>query len=214
MKTVKKTAVVLILVIAVATLFSCGGIKIDPGTISGNIFTNDYFGIELELPGGFLIASNEDWEEAWEAGGELLNVDQKTYDYSKEQTVPLFLVTEQDSDYYDMSIMAQAEKLSLIASVSVKNEYDYIEHLKKNLTAMDNSDISVFFKDTEEVMLGGKKFYKFPMISTYYEDMSLNQDIYCYKKNDYILFIGISYDGENENHLEIIDTFLNSIKFK
>jgi hypothetical protein len=212
MKKIKIIALILITALFTVLAFSCsdeaGAAELGPGSISGNVFTDDYFKLEVAIPDIFTIEAMRD-EEAKEAA-----------DMGMFMFFELSAETDYGGDYPDeLAISATAMKLSAFESVLegevIKTEEDYLNYWIKDMRDYV-SEISA----VEQASIGGKTFYK-AWSKSEYETLGLDgmisiSEVYCYKQGDAFLIISAYYDEKGPgNYKTAADNFIkNNIKFK
>ncbi|MBN2711760.1 MAG: hypothetical protein JXR97_04905 [Planctomycetes bacterium] len=132
------------------------------GKQEGNVFSHEYFGLEVPLPDGWFIQGAEKRQEYIDKGSEMLskNSDElkRSVESSKKSTLNLLTAFEHDPQIPaptgNMGIMCMAEKVSHIPGLN-KSE-DYIDNLKK-VYRMGKIN-AIFVGQPKEVMICGKKF--------------------------------------------------------
>jgi len=163
MKIMKKTVgLILALTLIFATGCSNGAKKaITMGTLEGTKYTNEYFGLELNVPESWHIATEEEKAAIMQAGHDAVaenNEDlAKKADLAKEKTLNLLIsfkhpLTHQGTN---PNVIIMAENLGLLGSVAVKTGKDYLEITK---TSMEQAGMGYTFSDTTTEKLGGKDF--------------------------------------------------------
>ena len=163
MKLFKST---LSLILAASLIFATGCSNsakkaITMGTLDGTKYTNEYFGLELNVPESWHIATEEEKAAITQAGQEAIaenNEDlAKKLDLSKEKTLNLLIsfkhpLTHQGTN---PNVIIMAENLGLLGSVAVKTGKDYLELTK---TSMEQTGMGYTFSETTTEKLGGKDF--------------------------------------------------------
>jgi hypothetical protein len=195
MKIAKLTAIVLIMGLFAALILSCGNSTVDPGTISGNTFTEDFFGLELTIPDGFIIGSQG---------------------VSEDETLIFFDASEpetDDSDYLEMSISVLAEKLSLGENVVFRDEESYLNHVQGLLIEGSEGMFEYDFSALTTTTIGGKTFSKLASSADLFGVFVMKQDFYTHKQGNHLLSFVVSYDGDAAHHATIIDEFFRNAKF-
>jgi hypothetical protein len=163
MKLFKST---LSIILALSLIFATGcsnGVKkaITMGTLDGTKYTNEFFGLDLNVPESWHIATEEEKAAIMQAGHDAVaenNEDlAKKADLAKEKTLNLLIsfkhpLTHQGTN---PNVIIMAENLGLLGSVAVKTGKDYLEITK---TGMEQAGMGYTFSDTTTEKLGGKDF--------------------------------------------------------
>lgn len=159
-----KTTVGLILAASLIFATGCSNSAkktITMGTLDGTKYTNEFFGLELNVPDSWYIASEEEKAAILQAGQEAIaenNEDlAKKADLAKEKILNLLIsfrhpLTHQGTN---PNVIIMAENLGLLGTVAVKSGKDYLEITKTN---MEQAGMGYTFSDTTTEKLGGKDF--------------------------------------------------------
>lgn len=132
---------VISLVLVLALLAGCGGSsgKYVPGTLNGDTYTNEYIGYSYTLPEGWKFATQEELDEMMNAGGELLNDDQKAgAEYAKIATI--YDMMAQSPEGYNIIVML--DNLKLYVGGTGTTPEDYIDNLTTQLEAVNSVSYS------------------------------------------------------------------------
>jgi len=134
-----KKCSVISLVLVLALLAGCGGGgssgKYAPGTLNGDTYTNEYIGYSFTLPDGWSFATQEELDEMMDAGGDLLNEDQKAgAEYAKIATI-YDMMAQSPAGY---NIMVMLDNLKLYVGGTGTSVEDYIESLVTQLEAVNS----------------------------------------------------------------------------
>ena len=185
------------------------------GTSKGNVYTNDFFKLTLNIPDKWVVASDEDKNKVIEAGEKIVVGDDKAkakqIDLSLVKSVYLFMVSAkglQVQSTNNPNFMVIAEKLSFYQGV--KTGADYLVEVRKQLKAVTsityNLDKPVY---TEKV--GGKNFSVLEA-TVQTSTIKMTQKYYACVLNGYALsFISTTLDDEGAKTL---DATLKSVTFK
>jgi len=192
--------------------------KVTMGKMSGNTYTNDYFGLTLEMPAGWTILDEETKKLVMGMGSEILAdgdaAKQKQLDLAQEKTLPLSIAFKHPLTYTsgpNPNIICMAEQVSkLQLLMGIKTGADYIEAMKASLA---EAPMEYTFGDeilTE--LVDGKTFYVL--------DVSADVGVKIYQKyyaalvdeDRYVLSFVLSYTNDEEQ--AEVASVLSSVKFK
>jgi len=155
-----KKCSVISLVLVLALLAGCGGGssgKYAPGTLDGNTYTNEYIGYSYTLPDGWSFATQEELDEMMDAGGDLLNEDQKAgAEYAKIATI-YDMMAQSPSGY---NIIVMLDNLKLYVGGTGTSPEDYIDNLVTQLEAVNS--MSYECGDVTQVSAFGRDWYVLP----------------------------------------------------
>lgn len=185
------------------------------GTNKGNVYTNDFFKLTINIPDKWIVATDAEKTKIIEAGKEIVAGDDKDkakqIDLSAEKSVYLLMVSAkglQVQSTNNPNFIVIAEKLSFFQSV--KTGADYLAEIKKQLKTVTsipyNLDKAVY---TEKV--GGKNF---SVLEATVENstIKMTQKYYACVLNGYALsFISTGLDDAGAKTL---DATLKSVTFK
>ncbi|TYQ18054.1 UNVERIFIED_CONTAM: hypothetical protein Cloal_0458 [Acetivibrio alkalicellulosi] len=212
----KKIKFITMVIISIALITGCGlspSSKIDLGSMDGTKYTNNYFGMSIEVPEEWVVQSEEEKMELMKLGIELSAGDNEEFKKMLEkgafQTVYLLSVFKHDVgtvEQFNPSFSCYAENLSLIKGV--KNSKDYIEQMKKGLK---EAQIPYEISDTilsEKV--GGKNF---DVLETTIDFMGfeITQRYYFKDEKGYILCFITTYTNNDEKRE--LEKILKTVKF-
>ncbi len=162
------------LILATSLIFAAGCTKNDNasnkggtaktitmGTLEGTKYTNDYFGLELDIPEDWHIATEEEKAALLQAGQDAIaenNEDlAKQIDLSKEKTLSLVFSFKYPLTHQGVNpnVLCMAENLGLLGSVTVKSGKDYLAMTK---TGMEQTGMPYTFAEVTTEKLGNKDF--------------------------------------------------------
>jgi hypothetical protein len=131
------------------------------GKQEGSKYTNDYFGLDLDVPEGWTIASEEEKAALMQAGQDIIaenNEDlAKKIDLAKEKILYLLFASKYPLNHQGLNpnIICMAENLGLMGSLAVKSGKDYLAATKTN---MEQAGMSYTFGEVTTEKIGGKDF--------------------------------------------------------
>jgi len=184
------------------------------GTQEGTKYTNEYFGLELKLPEGWTIASDEEKEAVFQTGQDVIAENNEELaeklDLAAQRTLYLLLASKYPMTYEgpNPNIICIAENLGLLGSASVKTGKDYIDITK---TGLEQTGVPYTFSDVTTVKLGGKDFDTIEATLDAGE-IILTQKYYAAVIDGYALVFINSYTNEDE--VAEINAYMDSISFK
>jgi len=214
MKKSSKGILLMVMLFLMTSMMGCSALNsgktLDQGTMEGNVYKNEYFGMSVIVPEEWTIASEEEIEELTKSGNEMIAGDdeskKKMLEKAELRTVYLLSATSEEQGI--ASFMAMAEKLSFLQNV--KDGKAYLEAVKENLITLIE-EIPYEFKDIYTVEIGGKEFYA---LETTIDGgiIKLQQTYYARVENKYALaFITTSMNEAND---EAMQGIIDSVEFK
>jgi len=201
------------------TLMACGSDTKEPekkigyGEMSDGLYLNDYFNMSIKVPEGWAIQSQAEQERLMEIGGNLVSGDDENMKAAMKESIKdsvnlfSFFRYEQGAPVdFNSSIISVAERVAHMPGITKGADYHF--HVKNLL---QSGQIKYEFPNemyTEE--LSGKSFDIMPM-QVSINGLTVYQDYYAARVNDYALVLILSYssDAEKEELLEV----LNTVKF-
>ena len=129
------------------------------GVQEGRKYTNSYFGLELNVPEGWYVASEEEKADLMQASQEVIaenNEDlAKKIDLSEEKVLYLLFASKYPLNHQGLNpnVMCMAENLGLLGIVSLKTGKDYLTASK---TTIEQSGMPCAFGEISTEKLGGK----------------------------------------------------------
>lgn len=211
-----KSAIIVLLLVVLTFSTSCKSKKtISMGKMDGNTYKNDYFGLSLEIPNGWIIASDEEKAALTNTSKELIaNGDEnlkKDFDLAKVKTLNLVYSFKHPLNYtggFNSNFFCVAENLSLINSLTVKSGADY---LKLSKALMEKTNIPYSFHEITSEEIGGKHFDVMEA-DVDYQGIKIYQKYYSAIIDRYALSFIMSYTTEDD--LNELNNILTSIKFE
>lgn len=186
---------------------------IDYGTITNNIYSNNYFDISINIPDSWFVQSQAAQKALMETGSNLIAGDDKTLKSvlkeSEKQTVNLFSAFKFEPGApvnFNPSIISVAERVSHMPGI--KKGSDYLFHAKKLL---ESGQMNYEFPNnlyTKE--LSGLSFDVMPAQITV-NNITVYQDYHVVKAKDYALAFILSYSTDSEKRE--LDDILNKLRF-
>lgn len=176
--------------------------KLDFGSIYGQVYNNNYFGLSITIPDGFIIRDNI---ALTQLGNESEDIIVNPSEASNYRYVDLLDVGKDfDNILKIMTFSVYAQKLDS----SINNAEEYLTNVKQQTY---DGDV-VYPKDIYTEQIDGVDFRILDYTKNYIESVSVNGKIYCLVKNGYVLIL---YETSNSS----IDTtdmsnLLSSIHFK
>jgi len=175
--------------------------KLDFGSIYGQDYINNFFGLSITIPTGFTIRDNIALTQLGNENENLINPSEAS-DYRYVDL--LDIGKDFDNILKIMTFSVYAEKLG----PSISNADEYLTSIKQ-LTY--DSDV-VYPKEIFTQQIDGVDFRVLEYTKNYLESISLNGKIYCLVKNGYVLILyetcNSSIDTTDMNNL------YSSIHFK
>jgi hypothetical protein len=184
--------------------------EITYGTISNNIYKNDYFGMSMDVPQGWSVQSKAAMKQLMDQGSDLVAGDDQNLKaimkQSEKQTVNMFVFFKYEQGTpvtFNPSIVAVAERVTHMPGI--KRGADYFFHVRRLLQA---SQVEYTFpKKIYTTDLSGVSFDVMPAeISASF--LTVEQDYYAALMKDYVLNFILSYSNEDEKQelIKILDT--------
>jgi len=217
-KNVTKGLIILLIFITALSAGCQKTVKVTMGEISGNTYTNDYFGVTLDLPAGWTILDDETKKLVMGVGSEMMSggdsAKQKQLDLAQQKTLPLLFAFKFPLNYTsgpNPNIICMAEQISkLHVLIGIKTSQDYLEAMK---TELSGAPIEYTFADdiyTEQI--DGRTFSVLEaMLDT---GIKVYQKYYAalVDEDRYVLSFVVSYSNEEEQ-TELANV-LRTVRFK
>ncbi len=125
--------------------------KVSRGTISGNVYSNEFVGLSFTKPADWTFATDEELKATIDAGAEYTNYSDLELTLSESATV----YDMQTSDSMGNSVMVLYEN-TMLSAFKKMTEDEYLENLKAGLQNVNG--ITYTFKGTNNVTLGDETF--------------------------------------------------------
>lgn len=182
-----------------------------PGEAKGIKYTNEYFGLEFDIPGGWYILSEEEKADIMAAINAMIAGNSgETPQAIQRQTQGLVFAFKYPLTYAgpNPNVVCMAEKLDKLTSVFIKTGKDYLAAVRASIE-MTGMNYSVGDLTTEN--LGGKDFHAMEVFLDAGSE-KVTQKYYAAVLNDSVLvFISTYYNDEDVAELKSI---MDTIKFK
>lgn len=163
--------------------------KIERGTISENIYTNDSVGIKFEKPDDWKFATDDELAQMMSAGQEIVNLDDMEKALSEAVTVYDMAATSSDSTQTVAVAFINIEK----ADIEGMSEEEYLEQCRTEFDNLDSSELSYDCGDIIDVKLSGETFSCL--------EMTLNsffyQNLYARIEGDVLILVTLASAYEN-----------------
>jgi len=214
MKKSSKGILLMVMLFLMTSMMGCSALNsgktLDQGTMEGNVYKNEYFGMSVTVPEEWTIASEEEIEELTKSGNEMIAGDDESKKkmLEKAELKTVYLLSATSEEHGIANFIAMAEKLSLLQNV--KDGKTYLEAVKENLATLVD-EFPYEFKDIYTVEIGGKEFY---VLETTIDGgiLKLEQTYYARVENKYALaFITTSMNEANDEAMQAI---IDSVEFK
>lgn len=188
--------------------------KLGYGKLEGHTYSNEYFGLTLQVKNDWIIQDKDNNEKLAEAGKQLIsekNPELKSIiDASELNTVYLLTAFQHEIGApveFNPSFTLIAEKIS--QAPGINEGKDYLYHTQRLL---EETKIGYKFdKKVERKNLGGKDF-DILNSSVKYLDIEINQSYYTAVMKGYALSVIMSYNSEDQK--KALEETLNSLNFK
>ncbi|HSI90657.1 MAG TPA: hypothetical protein VK927_06035 [Adhaeribacter sp.] len=186
----------------------------DYGQVSGNTYTNNFFGFKVAIPEGWSVKTEEQKKEILDLGSQLMAGDDATMKAlvkaAEVKTANLLFISQYEQGApvdFNPSFGLVAENLT--NSPGIKSGNDYLFHAKKFLA---NSQVKYTFeKEVYNKKIGNQDFAILET-SVAFPTGKIRQDYYVTVKNNYSLIFMATF-GTKENKKEL-DKVLKSIEFR
>lgn len=209
----------LALTLTVLLLAACGNEEAEPSSniSEDNVYTNEEFGLSLQLPENWVVQSQEEQNQIAETGKNLIAGDdeekKEIYDQSLEQTRYLLTAFKYQlgtNTEFNPSLMVIAENLGQVPEGITAN--DYLDATKAVLQSANSEDISYDISDEySTTTLGGKEFSVLTANVTLGEELTIQQEMSVVIMNNHALALMKSY-GSDEQEQEL-NTVFDSVTF-
>ncbi|MBU3127430.1 hypothetical protein [Clostridium tagluense] len=187
------------------------------GKNEGNLYTNDFFKMNINIPDKWIVATDEEKTEVLKLGKEVISKDDKSkakeLDLSELRTVYLLMTSQKglkvQSTTANPNFIVIAEKLSFFQGV--KDGANYLGQVKKQLKTVASTMPYKFDKEIYTEKVGGKSF---SVLEATIETgtIKMTQKYYACVLNGYALsFISTYTDDVGAKSL---DGVIKSVTFK
>lgn len=158
-------------------------VEISRGKIKGNVYRNEFLGIEFTKPDSWVYATDEEIAEKINVAVDWLLGEKFKDALENNPLVYDMLVVDQRTG---SSVSVGYENLSKTLSINITVE-QYVEAFKEQLAGLSTWTVN-FSKNLEKAKLGNTEFTKFSFIVTV-QDVSMKQVYYLKKIDGYMCFI-------------------------
>lgn len=173
---------------------------INLGAQDGAKYSNDFFGLELNVPEEWHVANDEEKAALMQAGQDAIAENNekmaKQLDLAKEKTLNLMFAFKHPLPYQGVNpnVLCMAENLDLLASTTIKSGKDYIAMTKTN---MEQTGMPYTFGDISTEKLGNKDF---DVIEATLDtgDIIITQKYYASIFDEYALVFVCTFSNEDE----------------
>lgn len=187
--------------------------EIGYGTIDDGVYTNDYFDLSIAVPEDWSVQSRAAQQALMDTGTGLIAGDDENLKSvlteSQKQTVNMFAFFKHEQGApveFNPSLIAVAERVS--GMPGIKKGSDYLFHVRKLLKGSQMT--YEFPNDVYSQDLSGVLFDVMPT-QLIIGDMTIHQQHYATRMDDYILGLILSYSSESE--LDELHAHLEELSF-
>lgn len=202
----KITALLLLAVIFILGVTACSkNEEVTLGEVKNGKYTNEYFGMELDVPDGWTVYTQDELNELMKTGTEVVNeVTDNNIDLDKLNYLCLFGAY---NPVTEGAFIVTAEKPAGLTSI-VTSIDKYLDISKEHLEAVEMGyEISSYSKRT----IGKKEFtYFIGTLPQYLEDYQLH--LYAVKDGGY--FVSVNYYSTDKEDLAALETVISNMKYK
>lgn len=194
----KKTVALLLALVTVFLLVGCntGKAELSRGTIEGNVYKNEYLGIQFTKPDSWVYSTDEEIAAVTNMGAELLGENFKEALDNNPSVYDMMVVDSITRNNINIGYENLAKTLS-----SNITEEQYVEALKRQLENI--SAISVTFPDTYDTVKLGETEFTRVICSTASYGVKMTQVYYLHKIEGYMAFIIVTIqDGDSVADIE------------
>lgn len=216
MKTIYKLFYFLLFPILISSCLSTGHPEdFDYGSVSDNIYTNDYFRLTVNLPDNWDVQSQEQMEKMANIGKELVAGDDqkmkavlKASEINNANLLAAFQYEIGTAVDYNPNFMIVAENIRL--SPGIKTGSDYLYHSRK-IMKQSQAQFDYISESFESELIGGIEFYKMDAILNFM-GLEIKQRYYSTVLREFSLNVIISF--MNEDQERVLLESINSMKFE
>ncbi|MGN7359067.1 hypothetical protein ACTHPF_17355 [Paenibacillus sp. SAF-054] len=185
--------------------------KADEGYLKDGVYTNEYFGMTVQMPQGWEVQGPGELEDVMETGKEIIadgdEDKQKALDKAELKVLNFFLASKSATDSQQMNpnVISNAEKVSKLQVRTAK------QYLEASQTMLKQSNLPYEFDDIKSANVGGKEFQM--MQATLQGDgVTVTQRYYSTLTDGYALnIITTFFDEASEAETE---KMIQSVKFE
>ncbi len=176
------------------------GESYERGTVNGNVYESKCLGIRLSLSDDYVVATQEEFEQAREVGADLIMSEEAQEKYGEvaaSVAIEPELMAVCVSDGGRMNISIAVQKLPL-ANMTADQ---FFMLSKQGMSGGLADGMEMNFGDTSEVEIAGTTYTKMP-ITTAVQGISANIDMYMRVKDGHAALITITYLPEQSAKVE------------
>lgn len=197
-----------LMLVFIISLTGCkkdSGLNISIGSFDGNVYENTWINMKFQIPESFTILSDDELAGLLSIDSDKMN---KLRGSNKEvekasddlKTIYGFIASSTEGL---MRVQLIFDNLLVSKDDTNSTEKEYLEKVKKSLLELDAGKYEVVEETTKEI--AGKTFEVLKMTGN---DGAVNQEYYCYKKDDCMMNLLLIYSSDNEN---VKEEFINNI---
>ena len=168
--------------------------KLTRGTITGNVYTNDFAGVSFTKPSDWTFATEEEMKETLNAGAEL--TDYSDLELALAETATIYDMSAKDSIGNSVLVLCENTMLSAFKKVT---EDEYLDLLKSGLQTING--ISYTYNGVNNVTLGNTTF-KRATFTAVASGVTLNQYYYVKSFDKYVFSIIVTTTTEDVETIE------------
>lgn len=185
----------------------------DLGSVSGNTYTNNYFGLTLKFPTDWNVQDAEVKKQISDKGKEIVTSDDPAKKAELERAINSTLNLLTVSERQIGSLGPQQNSLLIVGAEKpppgVKTDSDYMLALKNTLK-FSHVPVTVE-KDVYNEQIGGVAFSVIDF-NTDFSGVIVKQKYFAHIRKSYVLFFIITYDTPEQ--LKTLDEMLRSVVLK
>lgn len=178
----KKFLALLLAIVMLGALVSCGGAELTRGVVEGDVYKNESLGLNFNKPSSWVYSTDEEIAESMGAAADILGGDLKEA-LEKNPTIYDMMVVD---SLTRTNINVGFENLSKTLSSNITVE-QYIDSLKGQLSQVTEMTVT-FHDEIEKVKLGETEFTKF-VCDTKMSGVKMTQVYYLRKIDNYMAFV-------------------------
>ncbi len=168
--------------------------KVSRGTISGNVYTNDFIGFSFTKPSNWTFATDEEMKETLNAGAEYTDYSDFEMALSKQATI----YDMQSQDTLGNSVMILYENTMLSGGVKM-TEDEYLDVVKTSLQSVDG--ITYEYIGSNNVTLGDATFKRASFKASAY-GATISQYYYVKSIDKYVVSVIVTTTTEDIAKIE------------
>ncbi len=178
----KKFLALLLAIVMLGALVSCGGAELTRGVVEGDVYKNESLGLNFNKPSSWVYSTDEEIAESMGAAADILGGDLKEA-LEKNPTIYDMMVVD---SLTRTNINVGFENLSKTLSSNITVE-QYVDSLKEQFSKITEMTVTVH-DGLETVKLGETEFTKF-VCDTKMSGVKMTQVYYLRKIDNYMAFV-------------------------